>query len=127
MKFKFNIYNLITSCLFLVAFLSLMLSYLARFMFFVASASFCAGFVMLSIKLVKNYVSQKQTREEIQEAIVMELAEGENGDQYVMQNNNKQKRKKFWGKIDALLPSIFCILASCLFAYAFISGIVKLF
>jgi hypothetical protein len=116
--------------MFLLAFISLMLSYITNFMFFGTCIFFCAGFVMLSITLIKNYISQKQSFEESQDAIIMELAQGEDGEKYVMQNekqSKKQKRSLRLKNFDRLLPSIFSILAACLFAYLIIQSIINLF
>lgn len=127
---KFKILNLITVCCFGVAFVSLMLSYLLSFMFYVTSFAFCAGFVLLSIILAKNYMAQKNMREEKQEAIVMQLAEGEDGEKYVMQtetNSKKERRRKARANFEALIPTIFSVLLGILFAYVFISSIIKLF
>lgn|SRR5574344_807630 len=127
MKFKYNVFNFVTSIIFMLAFLCLMLSYITSIMFYPTMALFCAGFVMLSIRFIKNYNKQNVQLEQKQETIVMELSSGEDGEKYVMQDDNsskKARRKKRIDKFDRFLPSLFMIFASILFLYLLVSRIV---
>ena len=126
MKLKFNTFNLIIGISFILAFICLMVSYATYFMFYPSMAFFEAGFVMLSVRLIQAYAKSQREIEERQEVIVMELAEGEDGETYVMQDkkhDKKLKKKRRRQKFDRLLPSIFSIGAAVLIAYMFISSI----
>ena len=133
MKFKFSVYSLITSGIFITAFLCLMLSYInsiAVIMYYPALVFFCAGFIMLSIAYLKKYLNEKWITDEQQDAIVMELAQGEDGERYVMQDPKqikKQNRQKRRANFDKLLPFIVFATISCIFVYLLISAIIKLF
>ena len=127
MRFKFNIFSLVTAVLFVLAFLCLMFSYLTQFMFYPAMIFFEGAFVMLSIIFVRSYISKADDINQRQEAIVMELASGEDGEKYVMQDDRQDKkarRRRRSEKFEKLLPSIFSILGCVLFLYLFISSIV---
>ena len=127
MKFRYNIFNFITAIMFVLAFLSIMISYATVYMYYPAIIFFETGFVMLTIRLMKNYLTKKDDLEQKEEVIVMELASGENGDEYVMRQdelNKKGKRKKRSVQFDRLMPVIFSMLASILFMYLLISTIV---
>ena len=125
MKFRYNIFSFITAIMFVLAFFCVMLSYATNFMFYPAMAFFEAGFVMLSIKLIKEYSGQKENMEQKEDVIVMELASGEDGEAYVMSQDKKKKRYRRSASFDKLLPIIFSILAAALFAYLFISTIIS--
>lgn len=130
MKFRYNVFNFITAISFVLAFLCLMFSYATHIMFFPSMIFFEVGFVMLSIILIKNYIAKQKEVNQMQDAIVMELASGENGETYVMQDekkDKKSKRKKRSQKFDRLLPSIFTILAAGLILYMVISSFIRLF
>ena len=127
MKFRYNIFNFITAMCFVLAFLSLMFSYITYFMFYPAMAFFATGFVLLSVRLVKNYVSNKDKIEEQTEAIEMELASGVDGETYVMKaetNDKKARRRMRSLSFQKLLPSMLSIAASCLFIFLLISSII---
>ncbi|MBR4123979.1 MAG: hypothetical protein IKR12_00215 [Clostridia bacterium] len=124
MKFRYNIFSFVTAIMFVLAFLCVMVSYATYFMFYPAMIFFEAGFVMLSIKLIKDYSSKKENMEQKEDVIVMELASGEDGEAYVMQQDKKKKRRKSNANFDRLLPAIFSILAAVLFVYLFISSII---
>lgn len=82
---------------------------------------------MLSVRLIQAYAKSQKEIEERQEVIVMQLAEGEDGETYVMQDKKKEKklrRKRRSQRIDGLLPSIFSIGVAILIAYMFISSII---
>ena len=128
MKFRYNVFNFITSILFMLAFLCLMISYATYFMFVFAMVFFCAGFVMLSIRLVTNYAKHKNDREEQLEAIEMELASGVDGEQYVMKTEKNDRRMRAQNRrlaVEKLLPSILSITASLIFAYLIVSTIIN--
>lgn len=130
MKIKFSKFSTIMASLFLVAFLCLMLSYITAFLYYPTLAFFCAGFVMLSIALLKRYLNQKNLYEENQDAIVMELAQGPDGETYVMQSpkqSKKQRNQKRRQNFDRLLPFIVSVVISCAFIYFLIASIVNLF
>ena len=130
MRFKYNRLNFITSIIFVVAFLCLMLSYVTSFLYVPAMLFFAAGFVMLSFIFVKGYIATQKEIEQRQEAIVMELASGEDGETYVMQdesNNKKMRRRKRSQSFERLLPSIFSVVVALFMIYMFISSFIKLF
>lgn len=127
MRIKFNTLNLIIGVCFILAFICLMVSYATYFMFYPSMIFFEAGFVMLSVRLIQSYGKAQKEIEERQEVLVMELAEGEDGETYVMQDkkrDKKMRRKRRNQKFDRLLPSIFSIAASILILYMFISSII---
>lgn len=125
MKFRYNIFNFVTAIMFVLAFVCVMVSYATYFMFYPAMLFFEAGFVMLSIRLIKSYGEKKENMEQKEEVIVMELASGEDGEAYVMkQDKANKKRRKSNGSFDRLLPIIFTILASVLFMYLLVSTII---
>lgn len=127
MKIKFNTFNLIIGISFILAFICLMVSYATYFMFYPSMVFFEAGFVMLSVRLIQAYAKSQKEIEERQEVIVMQLAEGEDGETYVMQDKKKEKklrRKRRSQRFDRLLPSIFSIGVAILIAYMFISSII---
>ena len=126
MKFRYDIFSFVTAIMFVLAFLCVMFSYATSFMFYPAMVFFEAGFVMLSIKLIKEYAAKRENMEQKEDVIVMELASGEDGEAYVMQqNNSKKKHRRRNINFDSLLPAIFSILASLLFVYLLISTIVS--
>ena len=130
MKFKFSVFNLTIAITFLLAFVCILLSYITLFMYYPATILFAIAFIMLSVSLIKNFINQKSINEEKQDAIIMELAMGEDGEKYVMQDektNKKMLKQKRRQNIEKLLPSMFSIAFSCLFIYLFISSIIKLF
>ena len=130
MKFKYNIFNFITAIMFLLAFFCLMLSYATHFMYYPTMVFFEAGFVMLSYILIKNGIKKQAEQDERQEVIVMQLAEGEDGETYVMQSdktNKKAKRKRRSQLLERYMPAVFTILAAGLIMYMLVSSIVKLF
>ena len=130
MKFKYNIFNFISAIDFVLAFLCLMFSYATQIMFYPSMVFFEVGFVMLSVKLIQNYLAKENELSQQQETIVMELLSGEDGETYVMQDEKKDKkarRKKRAQKFDRLFPSIFSILAAALILYMLISSIVRAF
>ena len=127
MKFRYNIFNFVTSICFVLAFLSLMFSYLTYIMFYPAMAFFAAGFVLLSVRLVKNYISNKGQIEEQTEAIEMELASGEDGETYVMKaekNDKKARRRMRSLSFQKILPSLLSIFASGIFIFLLVSSII---
>lgn len=127
MNFKFNALNLTIASMFILAFVSLMLSYATIFMFYPATLFFVAGFVLLSVRLIKNYIKQSKDAELSDETIIMQLSPDADAETYVMQDdstNKKAQRKKRVQKFDRLLPSIFSILAAVLFIYLFINRII---
>ena len=127
MKFKYNVFNMLTGLMFVFAFLSLMLSYATTIMFFPAMIFFEAGFVMLTILLIRHYIKKTAEIEQQQEAIVMGLASENEGEVYVMQdekNDRKNRRKKRYKKLERLSPIVFSILASVFFLYLIISTLV---
>ena len=68
--------------------------------------------------------------EEKQDAIVMELAMGQDGEKYVMQSakqQKKQRRQQRLKNFDRLTPFLICVVVSCGFAYLLINEIIKLF
>lgn len=127
MKFRYNIFNFVTAMIFVLAFLCLMISYASVYLFYPTFALFSAGFVMLSIRLIKNYVVQKDSEQESADAIVMELASTDDGETYVMQDEKKDKklRKKIKkNRLDKLMPIILCIICALIFAYMLVSCII---
>ena len=124
MKFRYNIFSFVTAIMFVLAFLCIMVSYATYFMFYPAMVFFEVGFVMLSIKLIKDYSAKKENMEQKEDAIVMELASGEDGEAYVMQQDKKKKRRKSNANFDSILPVIFSIMAAVLFVYLLISSII---
>ena len=130
MKFKFSIFNLSIAISFMLAFLCLMFSYLTPIMYYPALVLFCVAFILLTIALLKSYIKNKTITEEQQDAIIMELAMGEDGEKYVMQDpktTKKQIKKNRSQNFDRLLPAIVTFAFSCLFLYLLISSIIKLF
>ena len=127
MKFRYNVFNFVTAMIFVLAFLCLMISYASEYLFYPTFALFSAGFVMLSIRLIKNYVVQKDSEQESADAIVMELARTDDGETYVMQDEKKDKklRKKIKkNRLDKLMPIILCIICALIFAYMLVSCII---
>ena len=128
MKFKFNIFGFVTALIFVMAFLCLMISYATEIMFYPALLFFEAGFVMLSVIAIRDYLSKTDDLDQQRETIVMELASGENGETYVMKeekNDRKARRKTRSQKFEKLLPSILCVSAAVLFLYLLINTIAK--
>ena len=126
MKFKYNIFNLVTASIFVLAFLSLMISYATSFIYYVAIVLFAAGFAILSIILMKRYIKNKNI-DEAEAPIVMELSGGVDGETYVMMDETKDrqaKKRKFGQTIEKLLPFIFSSLASLLFLILFIRKLI---
>ncbi len=126
MKFKYNIFNLVTASIFVLAFLSLMISYATSFIYYVAIVLFAVGFAMLSIILMKRYIKNKNI-DEAEAPIVMELSGGVDGETYVMMDETKDrqaKKRKFGQTIEKLLPFIFSSLASLLFLILFIRKLI---
>ena len=130
MKFKFSVFNLIIGVAFILAFVCILLSYLTQYMYYPAMAFFAGAFVMLSIRIMQNYIKQNHITAEKQDAIIMELAMEEDGEKYVMQNEKKQKniaKQHRRQNIERLLPFAMSVLCAGLFIYLFVSSIVSLF
>ena len=129
MKFKYSVFNFVTAIMFVLAFLCLMVSYATQYMYIPTMVFFEAGFVMLSYILIKSGLKKQQEQDERQEVIVMQLAEGEDGESYVMQSSKqdkkikRKKRSQFW---ERFTPAGFSILAAGLILYMIINTIVKL-
>ena len=129
MKLRFNLFNMLNAISFVLAFLCLMFSYASQYMYLPSMLFFGIGFGMLTYTMVLIYLKNQREIEEKQDVIVMELAENSNGEAYVMQdekNDKKLRRKKRAQRIDRLLPSILCFVATGFMIYMFITTIVRL-
>lgn len=129
MKFKHNVFNYLTALMFLLAFVFLMLSYATQVMYIPSMIFFEAGFIMLTVVLIRSGVAKQKEQDERQEVIVMELASSEDGEAYVMQtenNNKKLKRKKRSQKFERFMPAMFTIIASALILYMLVSGFIRI-
>ena len=127
MKFKYNLFNLITAIVFVLSFLSLMISYATSFMYYVALVLFMAGFVMLSIVFMKSYLKQRVEDENASDEIIMRLSGGIDGEAYVMadeKQNKKERAKNRTRHFDKLLPFIFCVVIVGLFMFMFIRALI---
>lgn len=130
MKRRYNIFNLATAIVFLVAFILLMLSYITQIMFLPATVLFCAGFIMLSVALIKAYLEYQKTQKEVSDAIEMDAASGSDGAEYVVESEkaSKKKRKtKRYSNFDRLLPIILCLIVAGLFIYLMTKAFIGLF
>lgn len=130
MKIKFSVFGLITGISFMLAFVCILMYYVTPIMYYPAMALFFAAFVMLSIILFKRYMSQTHITQEKQDAIIMELAQGPDGEKYVVQDPKKQKKivKQYKReKFENMLPALLCVAFACLFLYMFVASIIKLF
>ena len=126
MKFRYNIFNLITAIMFILAFLSLMISYATSIMYYFAMTFFVAGFSMLSVILMKAYLKQKGKDENVADPIIMQLSGGVDGEAYVMadeKQNRRERNRKRTQQFDRLLPFIFSVLLSGLFVFLLIKSI----
>ena len=126
MKFLFNKFNLITAIVFFAAFVSIMISYATYVMFYPAMALFCAGFVMLSIRFIKNYLQKPENQFQ---DIILEKSEGIDGETYVMRDektDRRERRKIRFSRFQKLLPIILSILAAALFVFLFINSLIHL-
>ena len=94
MKRRYNVFNLATAIVFLVAFILLMLSYITQIMFLPATVLFCAGFIMLSVALIKAYLEYQKTQKEVSDAIEMDAASGPDGAEYVVESEKASKKKR---------------------------------
>ena len=125
MKFRFNVLNLSTAVLFVLAFVSLMISYASHFMYFVAMVFFIVAFAMLAFIMIKIFLKGKE-EDNPADPIIMHLSGGADGEAYVMadekQNKAERKRKRMQ-KFDRLLPFIFCVLIDMLFIFLFIKSL----
>ena len=130
MKRRYNIFNLVTATVFLVAFILLMLSYITQIMFLPATVLFCAGFIMLSVALIKAYLEYQKTQKEVSDAIEMDAASGPDGAEYVVESEKESKKKrkiKRYSNFDRLLPIILCLIVAGLFIYLMTKAFVSLF
>lgn len=130
MKRRYNIFNLATAIVFLVAFILLMLSYITQIMFLPATVLFCAGFIMLSVALIKAYLEYQKTQKEVSDAIEMDAASGPDGAEYVVESekaSKKQRKIKRYSNFDRLLPIILCLIVAGLFIYLMAKAFVSLF
>lgn len=130
MKRRYNIFNLATAIVFLVAFILLMLSYITQIMFLPATVLFCAGFIMLSVALIKAYLEYQKTQKEVSDAIEMDAASGPDGAEYVVESEKESKKKrriKRYSNFDRLLPIILCLIVAGLFIYLMAKAFVSLF
>lgn len=130
MKLKFSVFNLITGIAFLLAFVCILLSYITQAMYYPAMFLFAGAFIMLSIGMIKSYIKNNNISQEKQDAIIMELAMGEDGEKYVVQDIKKQKKlvkQQRKQSFERLLPPIISLLFAVLFCYLFISSIIALF
>ena len=130
MKFKFSTFNLIIGLAFILAFVSIMLSYITQYMYYPAMVLFAAAFVMLSVRLIQNYIKQSHITEEKQDAIIMELAMEDGGEKYVMQDAKKQRKiakQHRRQNFERLIPSIVSVAFACVFIYLLVMAIIGLF
>ncbi len=130
MKRRYNIFNLATAIVFLLAFILLMLSYITQIMFLPATVLFCAGFIMLSVALIKAYLEYQKTQKEVSDAIEMDAASGPDGAEYVVESEKESKKKrkiKRYSNFDRLLPIILCLIVAGLFIYLMAKAFVSLF
>lgn len=130
MKRRYNIFNLATAIVFLLAFILLMLSYITQIMFLPATVLFCAGFIMLSVALIKAYLEYQKTQKEVSDAIEMDAASGPDGAEYVVESekaSKKQRKIKRYSNFDRLLPIILCLIVAGLFIYLMAKAFVSLF
>ena len=126
MKFKFNVLNLSTAVVFLLAFVSLMASYATQVMYYVAICFFIVGFSLLAVVLMKLYLKKNSEEDNPNDAIIMHLSGGADGETYVMADesqNKAEKKKKRAQKFDKLLPFLFCVLIDALFIFLFIKSL----
>ena len=130
MKFKFSVFNLSIATSFALAFICLLFSYLTPIMYYPALVLFCVSFILLSINFIISYIKNQKIYQEKQDAIIMELAMGEDGEKYVMQDPKqakKQNKKNRTQNFERLSPTIVALAFSCLFLYLLVSSIIKLF
>ena len=130
MKRRYNIFNLATAIVFLVAFILLMLSCITQIMFLPATVLFCAGFIILSVALIKAYLEYQKTQKEVSDAIEMDAASGPDGAEYVVESEKESKKKrkiKRYSNFDRLLPIILCLIVAGLFIYLMAKAFVSLF
>ena len=127
MKLKYNVLNLSTAIVFVLAFFCLMLYYIASFMFYPAMILFAGGFGMLSAILIKYRKKRLAELEQAQEVLVMERTMNDDGETFVMRDqkaDKKERKKKRRQKREQILPIIFSIFASAFFVYLFISTLI---
>ena len=129
MKLKFSLFGLVDAVTFVLAFLCLMFSYLTEVMFLPAMFLFACAFGILTYILFVVSLKHQKEIDEKQEVIVMELAEGENGETYVMQDQKKEKkqrRKKRMQKFDRVIPSLLSGVVTVFMLYMFIASVAKI-
>ncbi|MBQ8430528.1 MAG: hypothetical protein IJX26_01110 [Clostridia bacterium] len=125
-----KILNIVAISLIASAFLCLMLSYLTNVFFYFTLVLGFLGCGLLSYVLLDKYIRQRKVESQKQEAIIMELAEGEDGEKYVMKDSKqtkKQRAKAFHASIDKLLPFLFSATVTIILFALIISSIVALF
>ncbi len=123
MKFGFSKMQIAIITMFLFAFISIMLTYVSTISVFFTLAFLVAGFVLLSVVLIKNYNKFKLEQEHKKEELLMELSVTDEGEKYVLKDNpysKSESREQKARKIDKLIPVVLSISASVLFLYLLI-------
>lgn len=108
---KFNKFNLITSLLFVLGFIFILLNFLTIWFNLVAISLFTIASIMLTISLFFSCKRKNAILEANNEEIIMELAVEDGMERYVPKEKKKTKAKEFIENIRIFTP---CILSGLL-------------
>lgn len=123
MKIGFSKFQIAIISVFLLAFLSIMLTYVNSIFVYFTLGLLTVGFALLSVMLILNYKKFKLEQLHEKQELIMELSVSEDGEKYVMANSpytKSQERELKAKKMDRLVPIILSVLTSLMFLYFFI-------
>ena len=108
---KFNKFNLITSSLFVLGFIFILLNFITLWFNLVATILFAVASVMLTILFYFSCKIKNATLEADSEEIIMELAVQDGVETYIPKEKKQSKTKEFIENIRIFTP---CILSGLL-------------
>lgn len=116
MKFGFSKNTIITLCIFILAFVFIMLNQLVDLFFYFALVLFLAGFTMLTINSYKKFVLCKKEQKRLKIELLMEIATTENGAEYIVRDTPFSRseemalRRDRYNKVITVLTFALCVL-----------------
>jgi len=123
---KFNKFNLITTSLFVLGFVFILMNFISSWFNLVAIALFSVASVMLTILFYFSCKRKNALLSSENEEIIMELALNEELDSYVPVEKKQKKFKNFLENFRIFSPCILSGLLAVLMIVFLIASIIKL-
>lgn len=125
---KFSKLTWVVMITFFCALVCIMLNTVVDALIYPALALLCVGFVLLTIKLYFKASEKQKEAVVVREELLMELATTEDGEEYVMKNNETSKKYRKMlkrEKFSNFMPVIFSGAVAILMIFLLIKLIIK--